>query len=165
MVVNEIQVTYEVVAPSKKLNRKLNIELVEKVVLKYFNINKSELLSRSRKTPIIERKQIFHYLCKLYTRETLDDIGNYKKSGYNHASVLHSISRMQDRIDTEPYVKQIFKELNKEMREIQLIQIDENNLLDVLIKGIAIDLLLCKSEDELKDILTRYLDEIPPNRT
>lgn len=138
-------------------NRKLNIELVEKVVLKYFGITSGQLLKRNRGVGTIERKQMFHYLCKIYTIETLKSIGKYKNYSYSHCSVLHSVNRIQEIIDTEPKWEQIWYDLNLELAGMQRVQIDQNNSLDVLIKSIVIDLLLCKSKKELLSILLEII--------
>ncbi len=157
MEINNIEVEhYEVINPKKKII-KLSIETIEQVVCRYFKINPIILFDTARKRSVVEYRQTFHYLCKLYTKDSLRKIGDYRKSGYHHATVLNSFNKIQNMVDTEVYWKETINELRDKLNTIRIRTEAKSNPFIALLKEIARDVLICNDNKELNTCLLKYI--------
>lgn len=83
----------------------VSIEKVQQSVCDYFNINREELVSSSRKRQIVQARQISMYLCRsLISNCSLSTIGS-ETGGKDHATVLHSCSIVSDLMATDKMFK------------------------------------------------------------
>lgn len=77
---------------------------IEAIVLNEFRLTKEELFIETRKFHIVSARQSLAYLAKKHTSMTLNEIGNKIKK--DHTTVIHSVNRIQDLMDTnDPYIK------------------------------------------------------------
>ncbi len=68
----------------------VTIDLIKKLVCKYFNVNAVDLVSRSRKQNLVRARQMAMYLSRQYTDSPLQTIG--KQFNRYHATAVHSIN-------------------------------------------------------------------------
>jgi chromosomal replication initiator protein len=72
---------------------KITIDLIKKLVCKYYNCSPKEIVSRSRKQSLVRPRQIAIYLSRRYTDAPLQSIG--KAFNRYHATALHSIHSIE----------------------------------------------------------------------
>ena len=95
------------------------IAVVEEEVLKYYGMKAEELFVTCKKRHLAERRQIFYYLCRIFTKDSLDTIGAY--AGYyrgrlfDHATVLHGENQI---INFLGYNKKITADVEAIKKEI-----------------------------------------------
>jgi chromosomal replication initiator protein len=72
---------------------KITIDLIKKLVCKYYNCSTKEIISRSRKQSLVRPRQMAIYLSRRYTDAPLQSIG--KAFNRYHATALHSIHSIE----------------------------------------------------------------------
>lgn len=155
MNINGIEFNYEVVKP-KKLRIKIDIRVIENIVCSFFRINQEELFQRNRKRDIVEKRQIFHYLCTRYTLESLSIIGKYGGSNYGHAVVINSRKQVENLIDTDRRIRQIIQDLELELRKEQVIFLDKDDFRTIRY-NLSKNIVNCSSYLEVQSILIKYM--------
>jgi chromosomal replication initiator protein len=73
--------------------KKITIDLIKKLVCKYYNVTMEDLVSRSRKQTLVRPRQMAIYLARRYTDSPLQTIG--KSFNRYHATALHSINTIE----------------------------------------------------------------------
>jgi chromosomal replication initiator protein len=73
--------------------QKITVELIQNFVSKNFSIPKETLTSPSRKKEIVYPRQVAIFLCRRYTREPLQNIGN--AFSRKHSSIIHSLEAIE----------------------------------------------------------------------
>ncbi len=71
----------------------ITIDVIKKLVCKYFRITAKEIVSPSRKQSIVKPRQVAIYLARHYTQQPLHAIG--KSFNRYHATALHSIGTVE----------------------------------------------------------------------
>ena len=89
----------------------ISIDKIVDTVCDYFNITRDDILSKSRKRPIVQARQIAMYECRnLIPSCSLATIGS-ELGGRDHATVLYACTTVQDLMttdrDTKKYVSDI----------------------------------------------------------
>ena len=81
---------------------KVNIELIQTVVCKFFKISKNEMLSARRSRYLVRPRQAAIYLAKSLTTKSLPEIGR-AFSNRDHTTVIHSVKTIDKlrKIDNE----------------------------------------------------------------
>ncbi len=74
----------------------ITIDIVKKLVCKYFEISLAEIVSRSRKQGLVRPRQIAMYLARHHTDSPLQTIG--RSFNRYHATVLHAINSIEKRM-------------------------------------------------------------------
>jgi chromosomal replication initiator protein len=69
--------------------KRITIDLIKKLVCKYYNCSIKDIVSRSRKRNFVRPRQMAIYLSRRYTDAPLQSIG--KAFNRYHATALHSI--------------------------------------------------------------------------
>ncbi len=88
-------------------NEKYSIEMIQKIVSSFFNINQNNLLDRGRKTNIAVPRMIAMYLSRELSRETLITIG-MKFGRRDHSTVLNACDRIAKMMnESNDFKKQI----------------------------------------------------------
>jgi len=85
---------------------------IDTIILKavdFFHVNQSDFISKSRKEPVREIRQIIQYFARKYSRLTLTEIA-YKTGKINHATILNSCKIVQNCIDTMPGFNEVVSE-------------------------------------------------------
>jgi chromosomal replication initiator protein len=78
-------------------------DVIIKVVCEHFSISIEELIDKSRRRPIVYRRQILMFLLVYYTRDTYQEIGNIFNK--DHTTVIHSKDLINDLIGIDDKVK------------------------------------------------------------
>jgi len=73
--------------------KKITIDVIKKLVCKYYSISMDQIVSNSRKQSIVRPRQIAIYLSRMYTDAPLQAIG--KSFNRYHATALHSINTVE----------------------------------------------------------------------
>lgn len=91
----------------------ITIERILNVVCEYFNVSIDDVMSPSRKQPIVQARQVAMYLASKYTKLSSARIGVFI-GNRNHATVLHSCKTVEDTL----HVDKAFKARVAEIEEI-----------------------------------------------
>ncbi len=96
-------------APTKTIT----IDLIQKVVSKYFNIKVEDLKSTKKSADIAIPRQIAMYLCRDVANMSLPKIG-FEFGKRDHSTVIHACNKISKNIEED-------SELNKKIEEIKKI--------------------------------------------
>jgi chromosomal replication initiator protein len=83
--------------------KSITINLIKKMVCKYYKVSQSDLISRSRKQSIVRPRQMAIFLSRRYTDSPLETIG--KAFNRYHATALHAIKCIERGIKENSSVK------------------------------------------------------------
>jgi chromosomal replication initiator protein len=86
----DLSLAESVVKNIVRQRKSITINLIKKLVCKYYNVTIEELMSRSRKQSLVRPRQMAIYLARHYTDSPLQTIG--KSFNRYHATALHSIN-------------------------------------------------------------------------
>lgn len=93
----------------------LNIDLIQKKVAAYFNINQSDITGKKRVKNIVVPRQIAMYLSRELTDNSLPRIGR-EFGGKDHTTVLHAIDKIEKQLDQDAQLKATVDKLQKDLR-------------------------------------------------
>jgi chromosomal replication initiator protein len=85
----DLDLTESVVKNMVRQRKKITIDVIKKMVCKYYNCTLKDMVSRSRKQHLVRPRQMAIYLSRRYTDAPLQSIG--KAFNRYHATALHSI--------------------------------------------------------------------------
>ena len=91
----------------------ITIDLIQKVVSKYFNIKVEDLKSTKKSADIAIPRQIAMYLCRDVANMSLPKIG-FEFGKRDHSTVIHACNKISKNVEEDP-------ELNKKIEEIKKI--------------------------------------------
>ncbi len=106
-------------------DRRVTIQLVQKVVARYFDMTVPELLRRSRQRAISYPRQVAFYLCTQMTQSSLPDIGRRfapaaakgeQPKGYDHTTVIYSRDKIAKELSKDEKLRQDLDALKKLIR-------------------------------------------------
>ena len=86
----DIKLAESVVKNIVRQRKRITIDVIKKLVCKYYNVSQEEIMSRSRKQNYVRPRQMAIYLARRYTDAPLQTIG--KSFNRYHATALHSIN-------------------------------------------------------------------------
>ena len=95
----------------------ININLIQKEVASFFGISVQDLCSKKRTKGIVRPRQIAIYLCRIFTDESLLEIGR-GFGGRDHSTVLHSIATIEDQLASNPSQENPIRVLQTQLRKI-----------------------------------------------
>ncbi len=102
----ELSLAESVVKNIIRQRKNITIDVIKKLVCKYYGISVNEMVSKSRKQSIVRPRQIAIYLARIYTDSPLQTIG--RSFNRYHATVLHSINAIEREIKQNgPVSKQL----------------------------------------------------------
>ncbi len=91
----------EALKPILSFSKKtVSIEGIREFVAQKYNVKLEDLISKSNKREIAHPRQIAMYICKKLTKTPLNEIGN-NFGGKHHSTVLHSIKKVENSIETD----------------------------------------------------------------
>ena len=82
-------------------DRRVTIDTIQRHVAGVFKLSTRELLSRTNKHTVVQPRQVAMYLCHKLAGASLPETGR-RFGGKHHSTVLHSISKVEDRMAAEP---------------------------------------------------------------
>ena len=84
----------------KSQSKPITLETIIDKACEEWGVSQEEVFSKSRKAHIVVVRQVIMYLAQKHTKLTASKIGLHV-GGRNHATVLHSINQVKDRIATD----------------------------------------------------------------
>lgn len=93
----------------EKSLRKLTVEEIQQSVAKRFDVSIDQILSAERTQSLVTPRQMAMYISRKYTTRSLPEIAN--SFGKTHATILHGVKNIEKRLDVEPDLKSILKEV------------------------------------------------------
>ena len=93
--------------------KKITIDLIKKLVCKYYNCSLKDIVSRSRKQSLVRPRQMAIYLSRRYTDAPLQSIG--KAFNRYHATALHSIHCIERGLKENPSIQKQVDFFNKKL--------------------------------------------------
>jgi chromosomal replication initiator protein len=84
--------------------QKITLEVIKKLVCKYYHVSVEDLISRSRKQHLVRPRQMAIYLARRFTDSPLQTIG--KNFNRYHATALHSIHCIEKGIKADSSIRQ-----------------------------------------------------------
>lgn len=111
-----IDTVEDILMKYNKLNQKhLSIDFIKKKVSSFYDIPVEDLVSKKRQKAITTARQIAMYIAKKITEETLDSIG--KGFGRDHSTVVNSINKVGKLIEEDIKISKDVKELTRLLTE------------------------------------------------
>ena len=83
---------------------------IMEAVTKHYSLQEKALVSANRSRDITMARHVAFYLCKKLTNSSLTEIG-FKMGKRTHATVLHSVSLINERIEFDPVLRQHIAQL------------------------------------------------------
>jgi chromosomal replication initiator protein len=99
----DLNLAESVVKNIVRQRKRITIDVIKKLVCKYYNISIEDVISRSRKQNLVRPRQIAIYLSRQYTDAPLQSIG--KSFNRYHATALHSINCVERGIKQNSSIK------------------------------------------------------------
>ena len=96
----------------KNTKKKININYIQEIVSKFFNISIEQMKDKARKKEIVIARQVAMYFSKDFTNNSLKSIG-FHFGGRDHSTVIHAVQSVNDMIDTDSIFRNNIKEINK----------------------------------------------------
>lgn len=93
----------------------ITIELIQKVVSKYFHLDSHELKGKRRTDAIALPRQVAMYLARTLTEYSTTDIGE-AFGGRDHTTVMYACEKIKARLSVDPYFNAL---LNKIIQEVK----------------------------------------------
>lgn len=138
---------------------RVDLDIIKRIVCEKYNIDLSRLFMQGRKRNVVGARQAFAYLAYDINKNLgYESLGDYM--GLNHATVLHACKQIRGYIEFDKSFRIEIAELYEECLKHS---VDENKIKEFDVKLVArlMDkLLICKSNEELKDILEISLKKI-----
>ena len=88
----------DIINPNK--TKVINFDVIIEEVSKHYNISINDIISTKKNKEIATARQIVMYLCNKLTEDTKSNIGN--KMGRDHATVIHNINKVTEKIENDP---------------------------------------------------------------
>jgi len=95
----------------------LNIENIQEVVAKHFNITKDMMLSRKRDKHIILPREIAIFLSRKLTQHSLSEI-KIKFNMKSHATIINSCSKIEKEIKKSSQLKETIEKIEKNIKNV-----------------------------------------------
>lgn len=95
--------------------RRVTVQLVQKVVARHFGMTVQQLLERTRRHAVARPRQVAMYVCCKMTSASLPDIGQ-RFGGYDHTTVMYARDRIAAMAEADPVFK---AELETIMRAVK----------------------------------------------
>ena len=146
--------------------KNLSLKLIHVHVSDFFKVDMNFIFQNNRVRDVIEKRQIFYYLCRKYApRKALREISNYcMLSGYklpNHATILHGVKKVNNMIDTERFYASEILRIEQDLNSLteHLRNLEKGSIIDSSIKKILItELFECPSLEDMLNVLNNYLE-------
>ncbi|OQW58007.1 MAG: hypothetical protein A4S17_12125 [Proteobacteria bacterium HN_bin10] len=100
---------------SEGAERRITVQLVQKVVARHYNMSVQQLLERTRRHSIARPRQVAMYLACKMTHASLPDIGQ-RFGGFDHTTIMYARDRIAALAETDANLK---AELDGIMRAVR----------------------------------------------
>jgi chromosomal replication initiator protein len=99
----DLKLAESVIKNIVRQKKTITIDVIKRLVSKYYGIGLSEMVSRSRKQAVVRPRQMAMFLSRRYTDAPLEAIG--KSFNRYHATVLHSIGAIEKGVRENPSIQ------------------------------------------------------------
>ena len=99
----------------KTSSKEITIDTIQKMVCEFFDLPYDRLLQKTRKREIVQARQITMYLAKIFTKNSLNTIGEHF-GGRDHTTVIHSCQTVKDLMDTDNMFRESVMELQQKVQ-------------------------------------------------
>ena len=106
------QVVSHIVAIQPK---KITVGDVLGAVAEYYNVPEKSILSANRSREVSNARHMAIYLTKELTEHSLTEIG-FKMGRRTHATVLHSVALMKEKLEFDPVLRQTVEQIESTLR-------------------------------------------------
>jgi chromosomal replication initiator protein len=96
----------------KNVKKDVSIDLIQKVVSDYFQLDVTMLQSKTRKRDVVQARQLAMFFAKKYTKSSLASIGS-QIGDRDHATVLHACKTVDNLMATDKNFKKYVDEINR----------------------------------------------------
>jgi chromosomal replication initiator protein len=93
----------------------LTIDVIIKRVAEHYDLRVSDILGRRRPDHIAFPRQVAMFLARSLTESSLSTIGD-AFGGRDHGTVLHACRAVTDRMETDPGVRKVVQQLDRDLR-------------------------------------------------
>ena len=100
---------------SDTAEKRITVQLVQKVVARQNNMSVQQLLERTRRHSIARPRQIAMFLASKMTHASLPDIGQ-RFGGFDHTTVMYARDRIADLVEKDPTIKAEIEGLTRAIR-------------------------------------------------
>lgn len=107
----------EVLACLVSRDRTIGLKDIEKLVCKYYRIDPEMLRSNSRKKIHAFPRNVYLYLCRHHTDETLENIASSVRR--THSTTLYASEVIDRKLKTDPQIRNQIRFLNQKLEEIK----------------------------------------------
>lgn len=94
----------------------INLDKIQRIVSKYYNITPKEMISRRRNDSVAFPRMLAMYLTRTMTNLSTTEIGS-KFGGRDHSTVMHASNRIQKQIHQDPFFNQLVNKMVKDIKE------------------------------------------------
>ena len=98
----------------RRATRRPNLSLIAKATAKHFGLSVADLRGASRQRAIVAARNVAMYLTRNLTENSLDRIGGYF-GNRDHTTVSHGCQRVEQRMQTEPVIRDAVAELQTKL--------------------------------------------------
>ncbi len=98
-------------------NKKISIELIQKVVAEYFNLSVADMRSKKRTRSVAFPRQIAMYLSRELTESSLPKIGE-EFGGRDHTTVIHACDKIIESINQDPELDSEVKRISEKIQSV-----------------------------------------------
>ncbi|MBX3385844.1 MAG: chromosomal replication initiator protein DnaA [Phycisphaeraceae bacterium] len=95
--------------------RQVQIQTIIDVVTAYFGVKVTDLQSKRRHRSVAIPRQVCMFLCRRYTRYSLEEIGGYF-GGRDHTTVMHAVKTIDARMETDQEFARTVRLLDEQVR-------------------------------------------------
>ena len=97
----------------EKSRKKLTIEEVKNCVCRKYGVTLSQILSPERTQSIVTPRQLAMYISRKFTTRSLPEIA--KQFEKSHATIIHGVKNIANRLDVDPELKASLEEILAEL--------------------------------------------------
>ena len=97
----------------EKSRKKITVDEVKNCVCRKYGVSMAQILSPERTQSIVTPRQLAMYISRKFTTRSLPEIA--KEFDKSHATIIHGVKNISNRMMVEPELKQILEEILDEL--------------------------------------------------
>lgn len=118
--IQNIKYTYQIVtqifSSISKENESVTPDKIVEIVSKYYNLNKTDILGKSRRKDIILARHVSMWMIRNIINKTYKEIGNFFK-GKDHSTVMNAIEKIDYQMKVNETVKNTIKMIRLKLNQ------------------------------------------------
>jgi chromosomal replication initiator protein len=100
----------------RSAQKPVTMDTIIESTCEFYNVRQEDVYGKSRKANIVLARQLSMYLAQQHTKLTISKIGTLV-GGRNHATVIHSVKTIEDRMKVDKEFKKTVAELENKLKE------------------------------------------------